>query len=139
MRTTSADALAPPEIQPNFLADEADRQCLLSGMKLVRRLFATSPLADFASQETFPGPDCSSDEDLLAFARAAGNTGYHPVGTCRMGNDSEAVVDPGLRLNGVDRLYVADASVMPAMVSGNTYAASNMIAEKAADMIPRTT
>lgn len=137
VRVQSPDPWAAPEIQPNFLACESDQQVLLAGMKMARRFFATEPLSFYVDTESFPGPDCDSDADLMAFARATGNTGYHPVGSCRMGSDAEAVVDPELRVNGIDRLYVADASVMPTMVSGNTYAASNMIAEKAADMIMR--
>ena len=124
------------ELNANTLDFDARRQ-RYEQLDLLR--FAAGETLDFSPVATLLDDPQDKPEDLLAFARAAGNTGYHPVGTCRMGNDSEAVVDPGLRLNGLDRLYVADASVMPAMVSGNTYAASNMIAEKAADMIPRTT
>lgn len=139
VRVRSADPMAAPEIQPNFLVEAVDRQVLLAGMRMARRYFTTPPLADYVAEETLPGPGCESDDELMAFARAAGNTGYHPVGTCRMGADQAAVVDPQLRVNGIDRLYVADASIMPTMVSGNTYAASNMIGEKAADLIMRNT
>jgi choline dehydrogenase-like flavoprotein len=92
--------------------------------------------ADHVIRENFPGPDCQSDEQWMAHARATGSTTYHPVGTCKLGTDPLAVVDPlSMRVMGLTGLRVADASCMPRMVSGNTYAATNMIAEKASDLI----
>jgi len=136
VKATSADAVAKPEIQPNYLADQIDRDALLAAMKYLRSLLATRPLVDYVDHENFPGPQVKSDDELLAHARATGSTTYHPVGTCKIGTDPMAVVDPlSMRVVGLQGLRVADASVMPTMVSGNTYAATNMIAEKASDLI----
>jgi choline dehydrogenase len=135
VRIVSPDPLVAPEIQPNYLADERDRAELLAGIKFVRRLFATRPLADFIQSEPWPGPRAQSDVDLMDHARMTGSTIYHPVGSCRMGAQSDAPVDTTLRVRGVERLHVIDASVMPSMVSGNTYAATIMIAETGADLV----
>ena len=108
-------------------------------MKYLRKLLATPPLAGYVIRENFPGPDVQTDEQWLAHARATGSTTYHPVGTAKIGTDPMAVVDPAsMRVVGLQGLRVADASCMPTMVSGNTYAATNMIAEKASDLIPQT-
>jgi choline dehydrogenase len=101
-------------------------------MRLARRFFAAEPLARHCVGESFPGPDAETDEELLDHARETGSTTYHPIGSCKMGIDPLAVVDPRLKVVGVDALRVVDASVMPTMPSGNTYAATNMIAEKGA-------
>ena len=139
VKAVSADPTAKPEIQPNYLAVQTDRDALLAAMKYLRRLLATPPLADHVIRENFPGPDVQTDEQLMAHARATGSTTYHPVGTCKLGTDPMAVVDPqSMKVIGLAGLRVADASCMPRMVSGNTYAATNMIAEKAADLIPAT-
>ncbi len=139
VKATAADPTAKPEIQPNYLADQHDRDALLAAMKYLRRLLGTKPLADHVIQENFPGPGVQTDEQLMAHARATGSTTYHPVGSCKLGTDPMAVVDPQtMRVIGLDGLRVADASCMPRMVSGNTYAATNMIAEKASDLIPQT-
>ncbi|MBM3644113.1 MAG: FAD-binding protein [Alphaproteobacteria bacterium] len=136
VKALSADPAAKPEIQPNYLAEREDRDSLLAAMKYMRRLLATRPLSDFVIRENFPGPAVETDEQWLAHARATGSTTYHPVGSCKMGTDRMAVVDPlTLRVHGLAGLRVADASLMPTMVSGNTYAATNMIAEKTADTI----
>jgi choline dehydrogenase-like flavoprotein len=131
----SADPRAPPTIRPNFLASEEDRRCMVEGMKIGRRIVGQAPMDRYRSREISPGPGCVSDAQWLAFARANGQTIYHAAGTCRMGDDKAAVVDPRLRLRGIDGLRVVDASVMPSMVSGNTQAAVFMIAEKGAQMI----
>ncbi|MEO1092437.1 MAG: GMC family oxidoreductase N-terminal domain-containing protein [Pseudomonadota bacterium] len=133
----SADPLAPPAIHPNYLATETDRQSLLAGLKLARRIQAQPALRPFYRREVLPGPDVTSDEDLHAFARDKGGTIFHPTSTCRMGSaaDPEVVCDPRLRVRGLDGLRVADASIMPAVVSGNTNAPAIMIGEKASDMI----
>lgn len=135
VRALSPDPTAAPEIQPNYLADPLDQRTVIDGLRFVRRLFATPPLADHVVVETFPGPAAASDADLLAHARATVGTTYHPTSTCRMGVDPLAVVDPGLRVHGLEGLHVVDASVFPTMISGNTYAATNMVAEKGADLL----
>jgi choline dehydrogenase len=139
VKALSADPTAKPEIQPNYLAVQTDRDALLAAMKYLRKLLATPPLSDHVVRENFPGPEVQTDEQLMAHARATGSTTYHPVGTCKLGSDPLAVVDPqSMKVIGLDGLRVADASCMPRMVSGNTYAATNMIAEKASDLIPQT-
>jgi choline dehydrogenase len=135
IETVSPDPTRPPAIHPNYLAAPKDQQVLIAGMRLGRRLAETPPLADFVKAELVPGPAVRSDAELLAAARETATTIYHPVGTCKMGIDDMAVVDPGLRVIGLEGLRVADASVMPKLVSGNTNAATIMIAEKAAEMI----
>ena len=136
MKALSADPTAKPEIQPNYLADQIDRDALLAAMKYLRKLLATPPLANYVIRENFPGPDVQTDEQWMAHARATGSTTYHPVGTAKLGTDPRAVVDPlSMRVIGLQGLRVADASCMPTMVSGNTYAATNVIAERGADLI----
>ena len=105
------------------------------GLRALRRILAAPALAPFIEAEHDPGPACASDDDLLDFARRKGSTVYHPTSTCRMGDDPTAVVDARLKVRGFERLRIVDASVMPALVSGNTNAAVIMIAEKGADMI----
>ncbi len=131
----SPDPLAPPEIRPNYLSDPGDMRVLLAGMRQTRRIFAQPALARHSARETVPGPEVESDADLEAFARARGGCIYHPVGTCRMGDDPMAAVDSRLRVRGIDGLRVVDASVMPAVTTGNTNAPTIMIAEKAAAMV----
>lgn len=131
----SADPQVAPEIRPRFLDAEEDRRVMVEGMKLGRKVIEQAPMDAWRQAEMTPGPDCRSDEDWLAFARANGQTIYHVAGTCRMGSDEKAVVDPQLRLRGLRGLRVIDASVMPEMVSGNTQAAVMMIADKGADLV----
>ena len=136
VKALSADPAAKPEIQPNYLAVQHDRDALLAAMKYLRKLLQTPPLKDYVIEENLPGPAVQSDEQWMAYARATGSTTYHPVGSCKLGTDPMAVVDPlSMRVIGLTGLRVADASCMPTMVSGNTYAATNMIAEKASDLI----
>ena len=136
LRAVSADPMVKPEIQPNYLADQMDRDALLAAMKYLRKLLHTRPLADFVDHENFPGKDVVTDEDWMRHARTSGSTTYHPIGSCKLGTDPMAVVDPAsMKVIGLEGLRVADASVMPTMVSGNTYAATNMIAEKGSDLI----
>ena len=104
-------------------------------MKIARKIVAAPALQNYADEEIEPGINVNSDEEWLDFAKAKGNTVYHPVGTCKMGSDPMAVVDDRLRVLGIHRLRVVDASIMPTLVSGNTNAPTIMIAEKAADMI----
>jgi 4-pyridoxate dehydrogenase len=134
---SSADPRAPARIRQNFLSTENDRRTIRDGLKLVRRMGATPPLADFVARELKPGPGVESDAELDTYIRATAATAHHPLGTCKMGPDSDAraVVDPQLRVRGVAGLRVVDASVMPDLVGGNINAPTIMIAEKAADMI----
>lgn len=131
----SLEPAQPPQITHNYLVAERDQQLTVRGMRIARQVAAAPPLAELVELEADPGPGAESDAELLAFAQRFGSTGYHPVGTCRMGSDAEAVVDPQLRVNGVLGLRVADASVMPTLISGNTHAASVMIGERAAHFI----
>lgn len=131
----SPDAHDYPKIHPNYLATHNDQQAAIDGMKLSRRFAATEALSGVISEEWLPGADVQTDEQYLAAARRIAQTIYHPVGTCRMGTDDHAVVDPRLRVRGVEGLRVADASIMPTITSGNTNAPAIMIGEKAAEMI----
>ncbi len=112
-----------------------DVEPLIRGIRLVRKAFAAPAFARYRAHETAPGPAAQSDEDLVAYIRAESYTVHHPVSTCRMGVDPMAVVDPQLRVAGIEGLRVADASVFPSIIGGNTNAAVVMIAEKAADLI----
>jgi choline dehydrogenase-like flavoprotein len=131
----SADPTDRVRIQQNFLSDGRDLPVLRAGLKLLREVAAQPALDRFRGREIGPGADTRSDAGLDSYIRSAGATAHHPCGTCRMGTDKNAVVDGGLRLNGIEGLRVADASVMPDLVGGNINAAVIMIAEKAADMI----
>ncbi|MGI6246909.1 MAG: GMC family oxidoreductase [Pseudochelatococcus sp.] len=129
------DSGVQPSIRPNYLATEADRQVAVNAIRLTRRIVAQPAFARFSPQEHKPGPGYENDSDLMRAAGDIGTTIFHPVGTLRMGADSESVVDTRLRFRRLDRLRVADASVMPTITSGNTNSPTIMIAEKAADMI----
>src|SRR5215472_9066412 len=135
LRIRSADPGAPPEIRINYLATETDRAAFLDGIRILRGILAGPALKPYVTEEVYPGANKTSDEDLLDFCRKTGSTVYHPTSTCRMGNDSLAVVDQRLRVRGIEGLRVVDASVMPDLMSGNTNAPTIMIAEKASDMI----
>ena len=137
VRIKSANPATAPAIQPHYLSVAADRDVLVKGMKLTRRIMEAPALARYVDAELNPGPACQSDADLLQFARDKGTTIFHPTSTCRMGPDANAVVDERLSVRGLDGMRVADASVMPTVVSGNTNAAVIMIGEKASDMILR--
>ncbi|HEY1697722.1 MAG TPA: GMC family oxidoreductase N-terminal domain-containing protein [Polyangiaceae bacterium] len=137
VRLAGRDPLAPPVVDPDYFADEADLDHLVRGIHQARAIAATEPLASYGAREIFPGPGCASDVAIRAAVRATCNTLFHPVGTCRMGPDADetAVVDPSLRVRGIEGLRVADASIMPRIVGGNTNAPVIMIAEKAADLL----
>ncbi len=131
----SFDPLQPPSIKPNYLTAEIDRICAVEAVKYARKLATTDALKPYLIGEYTPGAGVQSDDELLGFARSSGATIFHPVGTCKMGNDPMAVTDARLRVRGVCGLRVVDCSVMPTIVSGNTHAPAVMIAEKASDMI----
>ncbi|MFM2301149.1 MAG: hypothetical protein RLZZ84_885 [Pseudomonadota bacterium] len=131
----SPDPRAVPDIVHNYLQAEADCRLSLRAMRMARELVAAPSLSALVESESWPGAPLQSDDELIDYARRFGNTGYHPVGTCRMGIDERAVLDPQLRVKGVSGLRVIDAAVMPRLVSGNTNAASIMIGEKGADLI----
>jgi len=131
----SADALAPPRIATNYLREELDRQVIVAGVKMLREIYRQPAFRGLVEGEFLPGAGRESDREILDFAREKGGTVFHAAGTCRMGSDARAVVDPWLRVRGVERLRVIDASVMPEMVSTNTNAASIMIGEKGAALV----
>jgi choline dehydrogenase len=135
VRLASADPLAAPLIDPNYWADPHDREMSIRGLKLAREIMAQAALRPYVLAERLPGPGVVSDQDYFDYACTHAKTDHHPAGTCRMGADTAAVVDPLLRFNGIDGLRVVDASIMPTVVSSNTNAPTIMIAEKAADMI----
>ncbi len=135
VRLKSADPLAPPAIRFNFLQSGEDVRALTAGMRLARKIAQQPALADYVAEEILPGSDVVTDRDFEATIRANGLSNLHPVGTCRMGEDEAAVLDPRLRVRGIGRLRVADASIMPSIPAGNTNAPSIMIGEKASDMI----
>ena len=135
VRIVSPDCHAHPEIAPNYLATEKDRRTIVGGIRTARRITAQQPIAGVIVGEREPGTNVRSHEEILEWVRNHATTIYHPVGTCRMGMDDSAVVDARLRVRGVARLRVADASIMPTITSGNTNAPAIMIGEKAAAMI----
>ncbi|MCG7601056.1 GMC family oxidoreductase N-terminal domain-containing protein [Halomonas sp. McH1-25] len=133
IRSTSSSI--PPLIQPNYLSEETDRRIAVDAIRLTRRIAAAPALARYRPEEIKPGTELQSDDDLMRAAGDIGTTIFHPVGTCQMGQNANAVVDPRLRVHGVAGLRVVDASIMPTITSGNTCSPTLMIAEKAAAMI----
>ena len=131
----STNPLEPPHIQPNYLSESADMEILVEGVKLARQMAKAPAFARYVGEEFAPGPQVQSDDEIRAFIRSNVETLYHPVGTCKMGNDSMAVVNAQLQVHGTQGLRVVDASIMPEIVNGNTNAPTIMIAVKAADMI----
>jgi choline dehydrogenase len=132
---SAAHADAPLTIRPNFLSTEEDRISAIAGVRFVRRMAAARPLADLIVEETVPGREVQSDEDILTAYRLFGSPGYHAVGTCRMGAGDDAVTDPRLRVRGLNGLRIVDCSVMPTIPSGNTNGPVMALAWRAADLI----
>ncbi len=135
LHVQSSNPLDAPRIAPNFLHDREDCDTLVSGLNIVRDLVSAAPLARHIDAEITPGENVQTDAGLLHYARNSGATLYHPVGTCKMGNDAMAVVDDELRVHGLEGIRVIDASIMPRLTSGNTNAPTIMIAEKGAALI----
>ena len=131
----SADPRAAPGIDPRYLSDPRDLRTTIKGAKLMRQILQAPAMAKYRHKELFGLRDGMSDADWERHIRARADTIYHPVGTCKMGTDDMAVVDPSLRVRGVEGLRVVDASVMPTLIGGNTNAPTIMIAERAADLI----
>lgn len=131
----SPDIHEAPRIDPNYLGDEHDLATSIAGFKVIRNILAQPELARYVVKEETPGAAVRSDDEIEAFIRQYGVTDFHPVGTCRMGDDPSAVVDHRLRVRGIDRLRVIDSSIMPTIISGNTQAASFMIGERGAAMV----
>jgi choline dehydrogenase len=131
----SANPADAPAIQPRYLSDPTDRRVMIAGLRFLRRLFAAPAIARHLGPEIMPGAALETDDELLDYARRNGSTVYHASGTCKMGNDSMAVVDDQLRVHGIGGLRVVDTSIMPTVTSTNTNAGTIMIAEKASDMI----
>jgi choline dehydrogenase len=131
----SADPFASPAIRYNLLATDRDRRIAVAAVRRAREIAGAAPIADVIDEEIAPGPQIRSDEQIIDFIRANGTTTFHLVGTCRMGVDAMSVVDERLRVHGLQGLRVADASIMPMIVSGNTSVPCMMIGEKCADMI----
>jgi choline dehydrogenase len=131
----SADPLEAPRVEPNYLGEDLDRRTLASGIAMLREIYRQPAFADLWEAEVLPGVAAKDERGLVDFARAAGGTVFHCVGTCRMGGDAASVVDPQLRVRGVQGLRVVDASVMPTVTSANTNAASLMIGERGAALV----
>jgi len=135
IRIRSRDPFETPEMQPNYLSTELDRRTTVAGVKAARAIAASATMRPYVKREVKPGPEAVTDDELLEFCRNHGATIFHPSGTCRMGGDAAAVLDPRLRVRGIAGLRVVDCSAMPTLVSGNTNAPVVMMAEKAVDMI----
>ena len=135
IRLRSANPLDKPALDPKYLSDPDDLRLTLLGLRLARRISASRAFAKVAAIEVWPGPGAVSDTDLASYVRRTASTYFHPVGTCKMGDDETSVVDAALRVRGIDGLRIADGSIMPTLVSGNTNAPIIMIGEKAADLL----
>jgi choline dehydrogenase len=138
IRIASPNSAVAPAIQLHYLSTEEDCSAAITGLKMTRRIMAQQALARFSPVELKPGPSAETDEQLLDAARDLGTTIFHPVGTCKMVSDPDAVVDDRLRVHGIDRLRVVDASIMPEITAGNTNAPTVMIAEKGSAFIRQT-
>ena len=135
VRLNDKNPAAPPAIDPNYLQDDRDRRNSIRGLKIAQEILAQKPLKKYIREEKLPGPDVRTEDEYFRFICEHSKTSHHCAGTCRMGNDADAVVDTRLRFRGIDSLRVVDNSIMPTVISSNTNAVAIMIAEKAADMI----
>jgi choline dehydrogenase len=135
VRIRSADPTVHPQMHFNLFRSAADQRAAVEGLKILRRIMAMPAIAPYVASEEDPGAACTTDDELLAYCRQRGRSNHHAAGSCKMGVDDMAVVDPRLRVHGIDGLRVADASIMPTIVSGNTHAPAMMIGEKAADLV----
>jgi choline dehydrogenase len=135
LRIRSANPADAPRIETRYLSEQLDRDTLAAGIEMLRDIYNQPAFKGLVDAEVLPGPARKTRQDLLDFAREAGGTVFHPVGTCRMGSDDKAVVSPSLKVQGVQRLRVIDASVMPEITSANTNAASIMIGERGASLV----
>ena len=135
VHAASADPRAAPTIRFNFLSAAVDAELTVTAIRIARSIMTAPALAALGVTEIAPGADLAGDDEILDWVKGAAETTYHPVGTCRMGQDATAVVDARLRVRGIDGLRIADASIMPTLTSGNTNAPAIMIGEKAAAMI----
>lgn len=135
VRLRSADPSASPLVDPNYWGDPYDRERSIRGFRLAREIMRQEAFAPYILAERLPGPDATTDKQIAAYASAHAKTDYHPVGTCKMGVDETAVVDPELRVKGLSGLRVCDSSIMPRLISSNTNAATIMIGEKASDLV----
>lgn len=135
IKLRSSNPADEPIIDPNYLDDPYDRQMAIKSVRIIREVLAQNAISSIIEHERLPGPQAQTDEAIMAYVRQYGCCDYHPVGTCKMGNDELAVVDPQLRVHGIDNLRVIDSSIMPVLPSGNTNAPTIMIGEKGADMI----
>jgi len=131
----SSNPLDQPRIEPRYFSTDLDRKTIVEGIRMLREIYRQPAFRDLWDEEVVPGQRAENDQALLDFARSTGGTVFHPVGTCRMGSDDCAVVDPDLRVRGVERLRVIDASVMPTVTSANSNAASLMIGEKGSRLV----
>ncbi len=131
----SGDPREQPAMMANYLAEEGDQRVVVAGMRLTQKIMEQPAMQRLNAEALLPEPGTDSDEALLEAARKVGITQYHPISTCRMGTDPMAVVSPELRVHGLHGLHVADASIMPTMISGNTNATAIMIGEKASDLL----
>jgi choline dehydrogenase-like flavoprotein len=135
VRLASPDPATAPLIDPNFFGDDRDMVAMLTALGMAREIGRSPAFADWRDEEALPGPDVHDESELRDYLRRDADSYFHPVGTCRIGTDATAVVDPQLRVHGIDRLRVADASVMPSIPGANTNATVLAIAERAATLI----
>jgi choline dehydrogenase len=138
VRLASADPMEKPLVNPNYLGTQSDQDRLVQAVKLARNIFATEAFSEWVGTELLPGPDYKTEDDLREFVKKRADSYHHQAGSCKMGSDAMSVVDPQLRVYGVEGLRIADASVMPVVPSGNCHAGILMVAEKCADMIKET-